>query len=80
MVSMLAWSAIDLGFEPRSRQTKDYIICICCFSAMNALLRRKSKDGLAQNKNNISEWSDMCTVDCCFSDASSIKITLTLLL
>jgi hypothetical protein len=43
-------------------------------------LRRKSKDGLAQNQNNISEWSDMCTVDCCFSDASSVKITLTLLL
>ena len=33
MVSMLAKSAIDRGFEPRSGQTKDYKIGICCFSA-----------------------------------------------
>ena len=33
MVSMLALSAIDRGFEPRSGQTKDYKIDICCFSS-----------------------------------------------
>jgi hypothetical protein len=33
MVSMLASSAVDLGFESCSRQTKDYKIGICCFSA-----------------------------------------------
>jgi hypothetical protein len=33
MVSMLASSAVDRGFEPRSGQTKDYKIGICCFSA-----------------------------------------------
>jgi hypothetical protein len=29
-------------FEPRSDQTKDYTIGICCFSAKNAAIRRKA--------------------------------------
>ena len=61
MVSMLASSAVDRGFEPRSGQTKDYEIGICCFSAKHAALRRKSKDWLARNQNNVSQWSDMST-------------------
>jgi hypothetical protein len=40
-------------------QTKDYKNGICCFSAKYAALRRKSKDWLARNQNNVSEWSDM---------------------
>jgi hypothetical protein len=56
MVSVLASSAIDLVFEPRLGQTKDYKIGICCFSAKHAALRRKSKDWLTRN---VSEWSDM---------------------
>ena len=59
MVSVLASNAVDHGFEPRSSQTKDYKIGICCFSAKHAALRRKSKDWLARNQNNVSEWSDM---------------------
>jgi hypothetical protein len=61
MVSMLVSSAVDSGLEPRSGQTKDYKIGICCFSAKHAALRRKSKDWLARNQNNVSEWSDMST-------------------
>jgi hypothetical protein len=61
MVSVLALSAIDCGYEPRSGQTKEYKIGICCFSAKNAELRRKSKDWLARNQNNVSEWSDIST-------------------
>ena len=61
MVSVLASSAIDCGFEPRSGQTKEYKIGICCFSAKNAALRRKSKDWMARNQNNVSEWSDIST-------------------
>ena len=61
MVSMLASSAVDRGFEPRSGQTKDYKIGICCFSAKHAALRKKSRDWLAWNQNNVSEWSDMST-------------------
>jgi hypothetical protein len=55
MVSMLAWSVVDRRFEPLSRQTKDYKIGICCFSAKHAALGRKRKDWLAQNQNNVSE-------------------------
>ena len=44
MVSVLASSAGDRGFEPWSGQTKDYTIGICCFSAKHAALWRKSKD------------------------------------
>jgi hypothetical protein len=32
MVSVLAASVVDCGFEPRSGQTKDYKIGICCIS------------------------------------------------
>ena len=59
MVSVLASSAVDRGFEPQSGQTKDYKIGICCFSAKQAALRGKSKDLLTRNQNNVSEWSDM---------------------
>ena len=59
MVSMLGSNAVDCGFEPRTGQTKDYKIGICCFSAKHAALRRKTKDQLAQNQNNVSEWDDM---------------------
>ena len=61
MVSMHASSAVDRGFEPWSGKTKDYKIGICCFSAKHAALRRKNKDWLARNQNNVSEWSDMST-------------------
>jgi hypothetical protein len=47
MVSVLASSAVDRRFEPRSGQTKDYKIGICCFSTKHTSLRRKSKDWLA---------------------------------
>jgi hypothetical protein len=59
IVNVRVSSAVDRGFEPRSGQTKDYNIGICCFSAKHATLRRKSKDWLARNQNNVSEWSDM---------------------
>ena len=59
MVSVLASSAVDRGFEPRSGQTKNYKIGICCFSAKHAALRSKSKDWLTRNQNNMSEWGDM---------------------
>jgi hypothetical protein len=45
---MFATSAVDRGFEPRSGQTKDYKIGMCCFSAKHVALRRKSKNWLAR--------------------------------
>jgi hypothetical protein len=59
MVRVLASSVVERGLESRSGQTKDFKIGICCFSAKHAALRRKSKDWLARNQNNVSEWSDM---------------------
>ena len=61
MVYILVSSVVDRGFEPRSGQTKNYKIDICCLSAKHAALRRKSKNWLARNQNNVSEWSDMST-------------------
>ena len=59
MVNLLASNTVDRGFELWSGQTKDYKIGICCFSAKHAALRKKSKDWLARNQNNVSEWGDM---------------------
>jgi hypothetical protein len=61
MVSDIALSAIDRGFEPLSGQTKDYKIGMCNFSAKHSTLRRKRKDWLARNV------SETCLPDCCFS-------------
>ena len=61
MVSVLASSAVDRGLEPRSGQSKDFKIGICCFSAKHSALRRKSKDGLSQNQDNVLEWGKMST-------------------
>ena len=55
MVSVLASSAVDRGFETQSGQTKDYKIGIWCFSAKHAASR------LARNQNNVSEWNNIST-------------------
>jgi hypothetical protein len=60
MVSVLASSAVDRGFDPLSGQTKDYEIGICCFSAKHAALKRKSKDWLARNQDNVSRVGATC--------------------
>jgi hypothetical protein len=61
MARVLASSVVHRWFESQFGQVKDYNVGICCFSASRAALRRKSKDWLAQNWNNVSEWSDMTT-------------------
>jgi hypothetical protein len=58
------YNVINLGvmvcmLEPRSGQTKDYEIGICCFSAKHAALRRKSNDWLTRNQDNVSEWGEI---------------------
>ena len=52
-------NAVGRAFDPRSDQTKDYKIGMCCFSTKHVSLRRKSKDGLARNQDIASEWGDM---------------------
>ena len=58
-VSGIASGVVDRGFEPRSGQTKDYEIGICCFSSKHAALRRKSKYELARNHDNMFGWGEM---------------------
>ena len=55
MVSVLASSVVDRGFEPRSVTIKDYTIGMCCFSAQRAALTSKSKDWSSQNQDNVIE-------------------------
>ena len=66
MVSVLASSAVDRRFEPRSGQTKDYNIVICCFSTKHAALRSKTSWlGIRKMcQNGAKSLSD----DCCFSE------------
>ena len=73
MVSVFSSSTVDCGFELRSGQTKDYKIGICGFSDKHTAFRRKSKDWLARNQNNVSERSDMSIRRLMFRWASTIK-------
>jgi hypothetical protein len=54
MVIVLASSVVDRGFEPRSGQTKDNKIGMCCLARSI-----KEKDWLTRNLDNVSEWSHM---------------------
>ena len=56
---LLVSNAIDRGFEYPSGPTKDYKIGIWCFSAKHAALRRKSKDWMDHNQDNVSEWGNI---------------------
>jgi hypothetical protein len=59
MVTVLASSAVDRVFESRSGQTKYYKIGSFCFSEKHGALKRKNKDWLTRNQDNMSEWGDM---------------------
>jgi hypothetical protein len=61
MISVLTSSVLDRGFEPLSGQPKDYKIGIWCFSAKHTVLTIKNKDWLADNQDNVSEWSKLST-------------------
>ena len=79
MANVLASSAVDRGLDARSGQTKDYKIGIYCFSAKHAELRRKSKDWLARNQDNVSGWGDMSIRGLLFQWASTTQILLSVL-
>jgi hypothetical protein len=57
MYSVITSSVVDCEFEPRSDKTKDYKIGICRFSTKHAALRRKCKNWLARNQDNVSDMS-----------------------
>ena len=58
-LAFLTWSAVDHEFDLRSGQAKDYQLGICCVCAKHSALRGKSKDLLARDQDNMSEWSNM---------------------
>jgi hypothetical protein len=60
MVSVLASSAVDRGFEHWSGQTKDYNIGICFFTAKYAALKRRTV-WLGIRIMSVSEWNDVST-------------------
>jgi hypothetical protein len=64
MVSVLATSAVDREFKPRSGQTKDYKIGICCFSTKARSIKEKEQRLLVRNQDNVSEWATCLAVDC----------------
>ena len=67
-------------FVSRAGQTKDCKIGICCFSTKHAAFTRKSKDCLAWNQDNMSEWSNKSTLGrLLFQWTSSINIQLSVL-
>ena len=68
MVSVLVSSAVDRGFDPRSGQTKDYEIGICCFSVKHTVLERKNKDGLVGIRIMCLSGATCLTADYCFSE------------
>ena len=55
MIYMFTSSVIDCGLEPWLGQSEDYKIGICCFCAKHAALRRKIKDWLARNQDDVSK-------------------------
>ena len=61
-------SAVHHGFEPRSGQTRDYKIGICCFSAKHIALRRKSKDWLGGIRIIYSSGATCLSAGCFFSE------------
>ena len=72
MVSMLSSGVVDVGLSLIG-SNQNYKIGICCFSAKHAALRRKSKDWLAWNQENVSKWGNMSNHRL-FQWASTIKI------
>jgi hypothetical protein len=56
MVSVIASSAVDCG---KTLIGSNQRLGISCFFAKHASLRRKSKDWLARNRDNVSEWGSM---------------------
>lgn len=59
MVSMLAVSAVNRGFQPGRVKPKIKKSIFAASCAKHIALRGKNKDWLAQNWNNLSEWSEI---------------------
>ena len=54
-------------------QTKDYQLVFVAYNAKHAELRKKSKDWLLRNQDNVSEWGDMYIRGLLFPLANTMK-------
>ena len=59
MVGVLASSEVNRGFEHRWVILKTIKLVFFGFTPKQPVLRRKRKDWLAQNQDNVSEWGDV---------------------
>ena len=78
MVSVLASSVVDRGFEPRSGQTKDYKIDICCFGAKHTAFGSKSKDWLGRNQDNASTCTRFILLNIIINRIQETKVSYVL--
>jgi hypothetical protein len=66
---VLSWlSAVDRGFEPRSDQTVDYKIGICCSSTKHTTLKERAKIGWLGIRILCPSEATCLYADCCFSE------------
>ena len=75
MVCALSLSVLHCAFEPWAwfSETKNNKFGICCFSIKHAAFSCKSKDLLALNQDNVSEWRNRSTHGLLFQCVSTIK-------
>jgi hypothetical protein len=66
-------------FEPRSVKPKTIKLIFVVSLLSTQHREKKNKDWLAQNQNNVSEWSDMSTRKLLFQSASTINIQISML-
>ena len=66
MVSVLAPSVVDRGFEPHSGQPKNYKIGMCCFSAKYVALGSKNKDCWLGIRIMCPSGATCLPADCCY--------------
>ena len=77
MTSLLHWSAVPrLRVQSQSGPTKEYEIGICLFSAKQAVLRDKNKNGLTRTLDNVSDSNDMSIRRLLFQWGGTVKIKL----
>ena len=68
MVSVVAQSTVDRGFESLSGQAKEFKIGFCCLSAKHVEIGSKSKTGRLRIMKMCPSEAICLSADCCFSE------------
>jgi hypothetical protein len=79
VIHITAKTGLESWYYGHEWVIQDYEIGIYYFSTRLAALRRKSKNWLALNHDNVSEWGDMTIRRLFLQWASTIKIHLSVL-